>query len=183
MFPFYCCKWFAQFSSTATSDAFWLMKNVLLSLKNMKNYYNFMFFSTVCSSFTESKCMLQKLEDPIKWLGIYQTPQKLQKFCETRIRKKVINLPTQKNRIWPILKLWKIGRASQSLELGAVRVNKCKIWQLLICHPHNWISQHFSIVFTLTIVRKNKLSRLLCYIFYLILEQIGFCHLYLLVSD
>ena len=91
--------------STATYEALWLEKNVLLSLKNMKNYYNFMFFSTVCSSFTESERMLQKLEGPIKWLGICQTLQKLLEFCETRIRKKVINVPTQKNRIWPIFKL------------------------------------------------------------------------------
>ena len=50
-----------------------------------------MFLRTVFSSSTESKCMLQKLEGPIKWLGICQTPKKLRKFCETRISKKVIN--------------------------------------------------------------------------------------------
>ena len=34
--------------------------------KYEKLLYYFMFFVTVCSSFTGSKCMLQKLEDPIK---------------------------------------------------------------------------------------------------------------------
>ena len=33
---------------------------------NMKNYYYFMFFSTVCSSFKGFKCVIQKLEDPKK---------------------------------------------------------------------------------------------------------------------
>ena len=31
---------------------------------NMKSYYDFMFFSTVCSSFKGFKCVIQKLEDP-----------------------------------------------------------------------------------------------------------------------
>ena len=31
---------------------------------NMKSYYDFMFFSTVCSSCKGFKCVTQKLEDP-----------------------------------------------------------------------------------------------------------------------
>ena len=33
---------------------------------NMKSYYDFMFFSTVCSSCKGFKCVTQKLEDPEK---------------------------------------------------------------------------------------------------------------------
>ena len=33
---------------------------------NMKSYYDFMFFSTVCSSCKGFKCVTQKLEDPKK---------------------------------------------------------------------------------------------------------------------
>ena len=33
---------------------------------NMKSYYDFMFFSTMCSSYKGFKCVTQKLEDPEK---------------------------------------------------------------------------------------------------------------------
>ena len=47
-----------------------------------------------------------KLGRPHKIAGNLSEPPKKPKFCETR--KKIKNLPTQKNRIWPIFKPSKI---------------------------------------------------------------------------
>ena len=56
--------------------------------------------------------MIQKLEDPKKYLEICQTQKNSGNFVKPRkIAKK---LPTQKNRIWPNFKPKKIGRASLS---------------------------------------------------------------------
>ena len=43
---------------------------------NMKSYYDFMFFSTVCSSCKGFMCVTQKLEDPKKIAGNLSDPKK-----------------------------------------------------------------------------------------------------------
>ena len=45
---------------------------------NMKSYYDFMFFSSACSSFKGFKCVIQKLEDP-KNSGNFVKPRKIAK--------------------------------------------------------------------------------------------------------
>ena len=47
----------------------------------MKNYHDFMFFSTVCCSFEGFKCGTQKLEDPKKQLKVCK---KQRKTCKTQ---------------------------------------------------------------------------------------------------
>ena len=75
----------------------------------MKSYYDFMFFSTVCSSCKGFKCVTQKLEDPKNgWKFV--RPKTIAEILQNP-EKWLKNLPTQKNRIWPTQK---IGRASLS---------------------------------------------------------------------
>ena len=50
----------------------------------MKSCYDFMFFSTVCSSFKGFKCVRQKLEDPQKKLEICQTQTNGVNFVKPR---------------------------------------------------------------------------------------------------
>ena len=48
----------------------------------MKNYYDFMFPSTVCSSFKGFKCKMQSLEHPQKLLEICQTQKYTGNFAK-----------------------------------------------------------------------------------------------------
>ena len=58
----------------------------------MKSYHYFMFFSTVCCSFKGFKCVIQKLENPEKWLEICQTQKNSGNFAKPRkIAKKFAN--------------------------------------------------------------------------------------------
>ena len=50
----------------------------------MKSYYDFMFFSTVCSSFKGFKCVIQKLEDPNKMAGNLSDPKNSGNFAKPR---------------------------------------------------------------------------------------------------
>ena len=51
-----------------------------------------LFFSTVCFSFKGFKCVIQKLEDPKKYLEICQTPKNSGNFAKPRkIAKKFAN--------------------------------------------------------------------------------------------
>ena len=62
-----------------TQDAMFLEVRI-----NMKRYYDFMFFSTVCSSCKGFKCVTQKLGDPKKWLEICQTQKNSRNFAKPR---------------------------------------------------------------------------------------------------
>ena len=59
----------------------------------MKSYYDFMFFSTVCSSFKRFKCVIQKLEgsktngnlsDPKNSGSFAKPPRNSSKICQPR---------------------------------------------------------------------------------------------------
>ena len=50
---------------------------------NIKSYNDFMFFSTVCSSFKGFKCVIQKLEEQ-KNLEICQTSENRRNFVKPR---------------------------------------------------------------------------------------------------
>ena len=65
----------------------------------MKSYYDFMFFSTMCSSVIGFKCVIGI---PKKVAGNLSDPKNSGNFAKPgKIAK---NLPTQKNRIWPNFK-------------------------------------------------------------------------------
>ena len=72
-------------------------------------------FSVLCVLHSQEPSVCYKIARLNKIAGNLSDPKKLRNFWETRFRKKVTNLPTQKNGISPVFKLSKIGRASLSL--------------------------------------------------------------------
>ena len=97
--------------STITNEV--SLRRLTLFIKvwiNLKSYYNFMFFRTVCYSFKGFKCVRQKLEVPKKIPGYLSDPNNTWNFAKPR---KIAQMfANTENRIWPNFRPKKIGQAN-----------------------------------------------------------------------